>query len=59
MRNYLYRIAVGIEGYTLEVHYIEAHNMEHARSLAINKYLHPDKGYNYISVKRAKMEGRE
>ena len=53
-RMYLYKIGVGIEGVALEYHKVEAANMAEARSIAIRKFLHPDKGYNHIEVKRIK-----
>lgn len=53
-RKYLYKVGVGIEGVALEHHKVEAKNMAEARSIAIGKFLHPDKGYNHVEVKRIK-----
>lgn len=53
-RKYLYKVGIGIEGIPLEFHKVEAKNMEEARSVAIKKFLHPDKGYNHIEIKRIK-----
>ena len=55
-RTYLYKVGIGIEGVALEYHEINARNMEEARSMAIRKFLHPDKGYNHIEVKRIKKK---
>ena len=51
---YPYKVGVGIEGIALEYHEVNARNMEEARSIAIRKFLHPDKGYNHVEVKRIK-----
>ena len=53
-RNHLYKIGVGIEGFVLENHFVEAKNAQEARSIAIGKYLHPDKGYDHLQVSRYK-----
>ena len=49
-----YKVNLGIEGYTLESHVVEARNQVEARDIAISKYLHPDKGYTSVEVKRIK-----
>lgn len=54
-----YKIAVGIEGVTLERHEVEARNMDEARSIGISKFLHPDKGYNYINVVPVKATAKK
>lgn len=51
---YPYKVGVGVECVALEYHEINARNMEEARSIAIRKFLHPDKGYNHVEVKRIK-----
>ena len=51
-RMYQYRIGIGCQGMALEYHRIEAANEQEARSIGIRKFLHPDKGYDYIEVKR-------
>lgn len=51
---YPYKIGIGANGIALEYHKINARNMEEARGIAIRKFLHPDKGYNHIEVKRIK-----
>jgi len=53
-RKYLYRIGVGKSGMALEYHKIEATNEQEARSYGIRNFLHPDKGYDHIEVKRIK-----
>lgn len=53
-RKYLYKIGVGYAGVPLEFHKVEAKNMEEARSIAIRKFLHPDKGFDHVEVKRIK-----
>ena len=53
-KMYLYKVGVGIECVALEYHTVEARNMAEARSIAIRKFLHPDKGYNHVEVKRIK-----
>lgn len=47
-----YKVFVGIDGFVLETHVIEAENKVDARDIAIRKILHPDKGFNYIRVER-------
>ena len=54
MRTYLYKVGVGYAGIALEYHKVEATNMNEARSIAIRKFLHPDKGYDHVEVKRIK-----
>lgn len=54
VRTYLYQVGVGIAGISLEFHEVEATNMVEARSIAIRKFLHPDKGYDHVEVKRIK-----
>ena len=49
---YSYKIGVGVSGIALEFHEIKACNMSEARSIAIRKFLHPDKGYDHVEVKR-------
>lgn len=51
---YPYKIGVGYAGVPLEFHNINARNAEEARSIAIRKFLNPDKGYDHIEVKRIK-----
>lgn len=51
-----YKVGIGIEGVALEYHEVNARNMEEARSIAIRKFLHPDKGYNHVEVKRIKKK---
>ena len=51
-----YKVGVGISGVVLEVHEIQARNMSEARSIAIRKFLHPDKGYDHVEVKRIRRE---
>ena len=53
-RKYLYRIGIGYSGVALEYYKVEAKNMNEARSIAIRRFLHPDKGYDHIEVKRIK-----
>lgn len=48
----LYKVNLGIDGFVLESHIVEATNKTVARDIAISKFLHPDKGFNYISVER-------
>ena len=54
MRTYLYKVGIGIDGFVLESHTVEAPNAVEARYIAIRKFLHPDKGRNYIKVERIK-----
>ena len=54
MRMYLYKVGVGYAGIAVEYHEVEATNMMEARSIAIRKFLHPDKGYDNGEVKRMK-----
>lgn len=56
MRIYLYRVGIGYDGISLEYHEVEATNMVEARDIAIRKFLHPDKGYDHVEVKRIKRE---
>lgn len=49
---YPYKVGIGIEGVALEYHNINARNMEEARNITIRKFLHPDKGYNHVEIKR-------
>ena len=51
---YSYKIGIGVSGIVLEVHDVQAPNMTEARSIAIRKFLHPDKGYDHVEVKRIK-----
>ena len=53
-RTYLYKVGIGYAGISLEFHEVEAINMVEARSIAIRKFLHPDKGYDHVEVKRIK-----
>ena len=55
---YSYKIGIGYAGVALEFHTIQAHNMSEARSIAIRKFLHPDKGYDHVEVKRIKKEDK-
>ena len=54
MRTYLYKVGVGYAGLALEFHTVEATSMADARSIAIRKFLHPDKGFDHVEVKRIK-----
>ena len=54
---YQYLVEIGIDNFPLEYHEILAQNATEARYIAIGKFLHPDKGMNYISVKRIKKNG--
>ena len=54
MRTYLYKVGVGFAGMALEWHEVEATSMADARSIAIRKFLHPDKGFDHVEVKRIK-----
>lgn len=47
----LYRVGIGFAGVALEFHEVEAHNAAEARSIAIQKFLHPDLGYDHIEIK--------
>jgi len=51
-----YRIGIGYGGISLEYHEVNARNMEEARSIAIRRFLHPDKGYDHVEVKRIKKK---
>ena len=53
---YRYQVGIGREGIALKFYEIQAHNMTEARSIAIRKFLHPDKGYDHVEVKRIKKE---
>lgn len=53
-RKQLYKVGVGIQGFVLENHFVEAKNAQEARSIGISKYLHPDKGYDHIQVTKYK-----
>ena len=53
---YPYKIGVGFAGVSLEFHEITARNADEARSIGIRKFLHPDKGFDHIEVKRIKKE---
>ena len=53
-RTYLYKVGIGIDGFVLESHTVEAPNAVEARYIAISKFLHPDKYRNYVEVKRIK-----
>jgi hypothetical protein len=55
-KKYLYKIGVGVQGIPLEFHKVEANSMTEARSIAIRRFLHPDKGFDHIEVKRIKRE---
>lgn len=54
MTMYRYKVGIGREGIALKFYEIQAHNMAEARSIAIRKFLHPDKGYDHVEVKRIK-----
>lgn len=49
-----YKVGVGYGGVSLEYHEVNAKNADEARSIAIRKFLHPDKGYDYVEVRRIK-----
>lgn len=49
-----YKIGIGYAGIVLETYTLRAKNLAEARSLAIRKYLHPDKGYDHVVVTRIK-----
>lgn len=53
-RKYLYQIGVGYAGVALEFYKVEAKNAVEARDIAIRKFLHPDKGFDHVEVKRIK-----
>ena len=53
-KKFLYKVGVGIGGVPLEFYKVEANNMTEARSIAIRKFLHPDKGFDHVEVKRIK-----
>ena len=48
----MYRVGVGYGGVVLQSHVITAPNAQEARSIAVRKFLHPDKGYDHVEVKR-------
>lgn len=52
-RLYPYRVGIGFEGCILETHLIYARSMTEAYYAGL-KYLHPDKGFNYVSATRIK-----
>lgn len=52
-RVFPYIVGIGFEGVILERHLIYAKNMSDAYYAGF-KYLHPDKGYNYVSATRIK-----
>lgn len=56
-RMYTYIIGLGIEGYIFEHHEIKAANESEAYYMGI-RMLNPNKGYNYITTKRIKKEGK-
>lgn len=47
-----YIAGIGIAGVAIERHIIEAKNQTEARNVAISKFLHPDKGYDHVEIKR-------
>lgn len=47
----LYCVGVGFAGMALEFHRVEALNASEARSIAIRKFLDPDRGFDHIEVK--------
>ena len=49
MRTFSYLVGVGIERFVLEKHVVEASNKADAYYAAF-KFLHPDKGYDYVTV---------
>lgn len=51
-REFTYRVGVGIEGWVREWHIVRAGSAQEAKYTAITKFLHPDKGYNYVEVNR-------
>ncbi len=53
-KKYLYKIGVGIECVALKFYNVEADSATEARDIAIRRFLHPNKGYNHIEVKRIK-----
>ena len=46
-----YKLSIGYDGIPLESYVVEAKNISEARHLAY-RWMTPDKGYNYITVKR-------
>lgn len=46
-----YKLSIGYDGIPLETYVVEAKNISEARHQAY-RWMSPDKGYNYISVKR-------
>lgn len=56
MTMYRYQVGIGREGVALKFYEIQAPNMTEARSIAIRTFLHPDKGYDHVEVKRIKKE---
>lgn len=48
-RQFSYLVGVGIERFVLERHVVEASNQANAYYAAM-KFMHPDKGYDYITV---------
>lgn len=59
MRTYWYLVGVGIGGVALEHYTILANNAQDARSRAINLFLHPDKGFDHVEVRRLKTGGKK
>lgn len=53
---YPYKVGIGYGGVSLEYHEVNARNMEEARSIAIRKFLNPDKGFDHVEVKRIKKK---
>ena len=53
-KKYLYKIGVGIEGVALQFYNVEANSITEARSIGIRRFLHPNKGFDHIEVKRIK-----
>jgi hypothetical protein len=52
-RIYPYKCGVGYEGCVFETHLVYAGNISEAYYAGL-KYLHPDKGFNYVTVTRLK-----
>lgn len=53
-RMYNYKVGIGRSGVALRFYEIQAPNMAEARIIAIRKFLHPDKGYDHVEVRRIK-----
>ena len=52
-RVYPYKCGIGYEGMVFETHLVYAENISKAYNAGL-KYLHPDKGFNYVAVTRLK-----